>query len=177
MTGGNCWINHTQKHDYAPTPESVLLHELVHAFRHVSKKFDMMSKTHGGLSRYNAREEFNAVLVENIFQSELKGNIRQSHQGFHNLEKELEGSFEFFKVSTKAFDLIDKFCRENPGFTKALSRVKVPFNPIAAYYQKPGKARAMSMSEPAVRRDAGDLIRISGMSWQAWLKLLQAAGT
>jgi hypothetical protein len=175
MTGGNCFMDHvTPKHDYEPTPESVLLHELVHAFRHMSRKFSPL-ETHGGLHKYDGVEEFNAILVENIFQSEVKGNIRQSHRGFHNLEKELEGSFEFFKVSTKAFEVIDRFCRESPGLTKALSKVKVPFNPIAAYYQNPGKARAMSSSETAVRRDAGALMLLPGVSWQTWLKVLQAA--
>ena len=163
--------------DFQPTPASVLLHELVHAFRHVSKKFDMVTQTHGGLKNFDSREEFNAVLVQNIYQSELKSNIRRDHHGFNTLEKDLDGSFNFFKVSTKAFEMVDKFCKENKGLTRALSCLKVGFNPLAAYYRDGRKAKALSASETAVRRDVGTLVNVSGLSWQTWLKLLQAAGS
>jgi hypothetical protein len=176
MPGGACWWQYSLKSlltsGYVPTPENVLLHELVHAFRNVAKKFDNWPQTHRGLAKYDSVEEFYAVLVENIYQSELKGHIRQSHQGFYTLERELAGSFDFFKVSTKAFELIDRFCREHKGLTKALSQVKVPFNPIAAYYHDPRKAQQMSRSETAVRRDIGALSLIPGVSWQVWLKFL-----
>lgn len=172
---GACWIHNVAKSDFQPTPASVLFHELVHAFRHVSKKFDKVTQTHGGIANFDSREEFNAILVQNIYQSELGSNIRQSHHGFNNMDQDLNGSFEFFKVSTKAFQMVDKFCKENKGLTRALSCIKVAFNPLAAYYRDPGKAKRLSASETAVRRDVGTLVNLSGLSWQTWLKLLQAS--
>jgi len=85
------------------------------------------------------------------------GHIRSSHTKFLDIDKNLEGSLEFFKVSQKAFELVDKFCRENPGLTKALSRVEVPFNPINAYYCHPRKAREMSNTTYEKTRDLGTI--------------------
>jgi hypothetical protein len=171
MPGGNCFMD--ARGDFQPTPETVLLHELVHAFRHVSRTFDGAYATQGRLKQYTSPEEFNAVLVENIFRSEMRDHLRASHKGFHDLDSDLAGSFEFFKVSTKAFDLVEKFCRENKGLTGALARVRVSFNPIAAYYKNPRRAQEMSRSQAAVRRDVGAFINIPGVPWQMWLNWLQ----
>jgi hypothetical protein len=151
---GNCHKKHIANEDYAATPESVLIHELVHALRKISNKEKGTLDRLGKGWDYGEAEEFFAVLVENIYQSEVKGNIRRSHpSGFRNLDKQFEGSFEFFQVTRKAFEYVDIFCRENAGLTRALAKLKVPFNPIAAYYQNPGKARQMSNSPVAVGRD------------------------
>lgn len=154
--GGTCHSKHAANEHYTPTPESVLLHELAHAFRFVSNK-----ESRGQLPLLGKgwdvgdAEEFLAVLVENIFQSELGRNIRRSHSsGFKNLDKDLEGSFEFFQVTKKAFEYVDIFCRDNRGLTRALAKINVPFNPIMAYYQNPGKAQQMSSSAVAARRDS-----------------------
>jgi hypothetical protein len=163
-----------EKHDHTPTPESVLLHELVHAVRCVSEKFNSDLKTHRGLAKYDAEEEFFAVLIGNIYESELKRNIRAHHQGFYNLEKELEGSFEFFKVSMRAFQLVDRFCRENPGMTGALAKVNVPFNPFAAYYKAPQKAESYSKSEFAVNRDIGAFKSFPFLSTEDWSGILES---
>lgn len=157
---------------YTPTPESVLLHELLHAFRSVSNKLEMNALSIGGLAKYDAPEEFFAVLVENIYQSELKRNIRAHHQGFYNLDKRLEGSFEFFKVSIQAFALIKRFCDENPGLTRALAKVEVPFNPLAAFFKDSGKAKAFSASSEAAHRELHGVIEelTPLMPLNAWRK-------
>lgn len=151
--GGGCHKKYTALSQNVARPEEVLLHELVHAFRMVSGKLNMENKTHLGLIKYDSPEEFYAILVTNMYQSEMKTYLRADHRGFSTLDKALEDSFEFFKVSQRAFELVDKFCKDNRGLTRALSKISVPFNPIAAYYKDPKKAQANSRSPAALSRD------------------------
>lgn len=89
-----------------------------------------------------------------------KTGLRRDHTGFTKLEPELSASFGFYRSSKNAFTLIDQFCRENPAFTKWISEVKAPFNPIAAHYADKAKAQAMSNGTLAMVRDGdwADLI-------------------
>src|SRR6266403_882711 len=123
--GGSCYKKYSNRNvsDYTPTPEEVLLHELVHAVRFVSRTMNMQPQAVGGLSLYDSVEEFNAVLVENLYQSELKAPLRSSHHSFHTLDKELEGSLDFFKASAHAFEYVDTFCRTSPHFTGRLAKI------------------------------------------------------
>jgi hypothetical protein len=153
--GGACFKQEQLTEDYTATPESVLLHELAHAFRFVSGKESKgtLPLTGKGWDKGEA-EEFLAVLVENLFQSEMGRNLRRSHDsGFKNLDKDVSGSFEFFAVTRNAFFLIDRFCTDNPGLTRALAKLDVPFNPLSAYYQDKGKAMQMSLSPTVAGRD------------------------
>lgn len=155
--GGSCHRTFAAANDFTPTPESVLLHELVHALRYVSNKYSGTLPLMGAGWNHGEREEFFAVLVENIYRSEVNDRFRASHKGWKNLEEELQGSFAFFKVSTHAFSAVESFCKDNPGFTKAIAKLRISFNPIAAYYCDPRKARQFSNSTTAVRRDLGPL--------------------
>jgi len=176
--GGSCYKKYSNRNvsDYTPTPEEVLLHELVHAVRFVSRTMNMQPQAVGGLSLYDSVEEFNAVLVENLYQSELKAPLRSSHHSFHTLDKELEGSLDFFKASAHAFEYVDTFCRTSPHFTGRLAKIKVPFNPIAAYYKNKNKARELSLSAIAKSRDAGPFGVLSTLtpwtSWEVWRQVL-----
>ena len=157
--GGGCYTRNADRDfsDFNPTPELVLLHELVHAVRLTSSTFiENNRETFEGtrLNKYENEEEFNAVLVESIYQSELKGHIRNAHNAhWRDLEAELQDSFEFFKVSRKAFFAIDKFCKSNPHFTPRLCAIDVPFNPIRAYFHNRKKCEAFSNSIDAARHD------------------------
>lgn len=159
---GPCWkflvkTNQTN----ASLPHEVLFHELVHAFRSVTKsshKQYTYKESKGGLHRYDNDEEFIAVLVTNIYISDPsnrnKTGLRADHQTGYALQNDMAGSFEFFRSSAATFWLIQKFCKENPGLTAALAKVPAKFNPLAAYYTDPEKARRIS-AQPAVHeRDA-----------------------
>jgi hypothetical protein len=140
---------------YAPSPEEVLIHELTHAIRMLSRTMNRKPMAHGGLAQYDSPEEFIAILVQNVFQSEVKRHLRASHRGYRIMEQDLQDSFAFFKASRLAFKFVDDFCRTNPHFTRRLSGVKAPFNPIAAYYKDQKKARALSSSPDAAAADLG----------------------
>ena len=104
------------------------------------------------------RQEFVAVLVETMYQSELQsGPLRSSHTGFMEMDKNLQGSLDFFQVSGNAFAKIDKFATENHGLAKALSNIDVLFNPLNAYFCHTARAREMSRSWYAQMRDAGPI--------------------
>jgi hypothetical protein len=193
-SGTDCEKHYKDVRGYSPEPDEILLHELVHAFRSVSKKRfvpgDPARPVGAGLSLYDNKEEVFAILVANIYASELMGrqaHIRSSHHGHMNIDPQFDGSLKFFAVSAKAFDVIDTFCTQNRGLTKALSQVDVPFNPIRAYYQNPTKARSYSRSKLARAHDRGPTVREMGdlatmfgwlngvVSWDVWRALLDNA--
>jgi hypothetical protein len=157
-TGGACQKFYEPRSQFTPSEEEVLLHELVHGVRIVSLKLNLGPAAEKGLMMYDNDEEFFAVLVENIFQSEFnRGPLRSSHTGFMEMDKNLQGSLAFFQVSGNAFEKIEKFATQNPGFAKALSNIEVPFNPLNAFFCHTAKAREMSRSPYAKMRDMGPI--------------------
>lgn len=141
-------------------PDELLFHELVHAFRGTSARFRAINFAPGGLSGHTGTEEFIAIMTTNIYISDpsngSKTGLRKDHQGFAKLEAAFADSFGFFRLSKQVFTLVDQFCRENPSFTKWISEIKAPFNPIAAYYQNQNKTKELSNSALALLRD-GDV--------------------
>ncbi len=75
------------------------------------------------------------------------------------MPSDLAGSFEFFRSGANTFFLIEKFCKQNPGFTAAIAKVPAKFNPIAAYYANPEKARQLSTDPATHARDVKDYER------------------
>jgi hypothetical protein len=156
--GGACQKAYQPVSDYTPSEDEVLLHELVHGARIVSLHLSLGPAAEKGLMMYDSDEEFFAVLVENIYQSELKsGPLRSSHTGFLEMDKNLQDSLAFFQVSGNAFEKIEKFAKQNSGLAQALSKVEVPFNPLNAYFCHTAKAREMSKSAYAKMRDLGPI--------------------
>lgn len=132
-----------------------LFHELVHAFRFVSGKNKKYVGVDKGLAFYSNKEEFIAVVVEGILQSELKSPVRSSHFSYFEIDPELNGSYKFFASGTNTYRYVKEFCLENKGFTGTISRMNLPFNPIRAYYEKPAIAKSISLkSATAKHRDA-----------------------
>jgi hypothetical protein len=125
-------------------PQEVLFHELVHSLRRVSGQLHNWNLKGG----YGNNEEFTAILVTNIFISDVtnpvKSGLRADWVSHSALDPKLADSFRFFAGGTKIFNLIATFCDENAGFTKLLSRVRARFNPIAAYYRDRRKAFEMA---------------------------------
>ena len=156
--GGACQKYYEPRSEYTPSEDEVLLHELVHGARIASLKLKLGHAAVKGLTMYDNDEEFFAVLVENIYNSELKkGLLRSSHTGFMEMDKNLQDSLAFFQVSGSAFEKIEKFATENPGLAKALANIEVPFNPLTAFFCHTAKAREMSKSSYAKIRDIGPI--------------------
>jgi hypothetical protein len=138
----------------ATLPHEILVHELVHSLRRVSghPQKHMLAKN-SALEHYTTDEEFLAILVTNIFISDItnhhKTGLRNNHEGHLPLDPELVGSFRFFLLGTKAFNIIAKFCEENSGFTRMLAGVMARFNPVAAYYKNRHRAFEMAANGDA----------------------------
>jgi len=153
---GQIWI---QGHE-------VLLHELVHAFRMVSfKRPANYSRTTKGFAFYDDPEELFAVLIQGIYASERKTPVRSSHTGHFPIDRQLDGSLEFYKTGTESFDLVRRFCTENPGFTREIACIETHFNPIRAYYFTPGAAKHMAQSNFAKARDQAEPLLHDGYHW------------
>jgi len=129
----------------ASLPHEVLFHELVHSFRRMSGKMRGWNlRGAGALSGQGNIEEFIAIMVTNIFISDVtnkyKTGLREDWSSHSPLDPAKAASYRFFALGTKAFNLIATFCDDNPGFTKMLSKVRAHFNPIGAYYENRQKA-------------------------------------
>lgn len=141
--------------------DEILFHELVHVFRYVSGKWNR-NPLSSGLYNYTNSEEFNAVVLSNIYISDrtnkIKSGLRGGHWGFSGLSTDFDESFEFFSTSTLTFGLIEKLCQDNPGLTKKIAKdlANTKFNPLAAYYKD--KEKAKRLSQAATKRDEAGLI-------------------
>jgi len=152
--GGSC--SHLPGRGWA---ESILFHELVHALRDIAqgkRRVYTGIVMSGGLYRYDNFEEFIAVLCEDIYVSERNNphTLLGDHRGIAPLDPALADSFKFFATGSQTFRFVERFCKENPGFTKLMSQVRADFNPLAAYYKDPKKALSYSNSTAAHERDA-----------------------
>jgi hypothetical protein len=139
----------------ATLPHEILVHELVHSLRRVSGHLHQNSLNNklGLISDYGFTEEFLAILVTNIFISDVtnphKTSLRAGWAGHGALDPELADSFRFFSLGTLAFNIVANFCNENPGFPRMLTTVSARFNPITAYYKNPHKAFEMAANGDA----------------------------
>jgi hypothetical protein len=157
--GGLCYADSLKKDtNRGLTPDEMLFHELVHAFRGASARDSgITGPLTGGLAGYDDEEEFIAVLMTNIYISDpsntSKTGLRKDHATHEPLEPGLAGSFAFYKSSKDVFTYIDALCTENPALTKWVADVKAPFNPIAAYYKDKAACQRNSNSTTAKLRD------------------------
>jgi hypothetical protein len=139
----------------ATLPHEVLFHELVHALRRVSGKLHRYRLT-GQLRQYGNSEEFLAILVTNIFISDVTNHhktlLRRGWVGHTPLDPEHAESYRFFSYGTRAFNIIAGFCSDNSGFARMLATVPARFNPIAAYYKNAHQA-----FEAAAKGDSEDV--------------------
>ena len=158
-TGGACskYVEDHKEETGNILPDEALFHELVHAFRMASGASENVPLTRGGLMNYDSVEEFIAILVTNIYvtdpSNKSHSNLRRDHASFRTLEPDLMESFTFFRSSVSTYRLVEKFCGENPAFTRKLSDVKASFNPISAFYRDPMQAWIYANSQDAENRD------------------------
>jgi hypothetical protein len=75
-------------------------------------------------------------------------------------------------LSPTVYEKVKRVCTENAGLTRALADVKVPFNPIAAYYIAPAKAKELSHTA-GFASDLGPFGLIGpGLSLPEWRDLM-----
>ena len=80
---------------YGSLPDEVLLHEMVHALRHMQGKTNQIP-TEGNLRGYDNEEEFLAIVVANVYMSANgKSQLRADHSGFKALDSSLSTSAGF----------------------------------------------------------------------------------
>lgn len=122
----------------------ILFHELIHAFRGVSGKWNKQPN----LTRYSDSEEFLAVLITNIFISDrsnkLKSTLRADHTDFKALKADFTAPFKFFESSTLVLPLVKQFVADNHGMAIMLANSHAPFNPIADFVASPDQAEKAS---------------------------------
>jgi hypothetical protein len=116
--------------------DEVLLHEMVHSARGLGREAKVIKLT-GAMAPYENEEEFFAILVANIYESEKgKSNIslRRSHFFEMNSLTPNEAASEVFLFLNDNFRLIAKFCEQHPKMAPTIARVEAKFNPIKAYF-------------------------------------------
>lgn len=139
--------------------DEMLLHELAHALRHAAGKHrkcerNGVCRMTGALASFKDREEFFAVLVENVYRSDQSRDggrihLRKSHADTGPMQPELADSFRFFTAGHRVYQMIAGYAEEHPVFTRHLAAVPARFNPFAAYFRDPGRAMRLSLGSVA----------------------------
>ena len=135
--------------------QEILFHELVHAFRGVSGKWNKQPNA----TRYSDSEEFLAVVLTNIFISDrsnkVKSSLRADHTNYDALAVDFTAPFKFFESSTLVLPLVKQFVADNHGLAIMLANSHVAFNPIADFVASPD--RAQLAFNKAIARDLKDV--------------------
>jgi hypothetical protein len=119
------------------TPLEVLVHELVHAQRHVTRIAKDVPLT-GPLAGYENEEEFFAVMFTNVWSSThsltsvSRDGLRSDH-GTGRLATPNDDS-DVFMTNRDNYRLIKKYCSQQPKMTRELADIQVKFNPFRTYY-------------------------------------------
>ncbi len=111
-----CFPNHAA----GTTPHEVLFHELVHALRDAAGK-RLSFKGQAG-------EEAIAIMVTNIFSSEVNRPLRRDMNGY--VQTTISAA-DFFAANG---DMIRVFYHQHPEFCRWVADAVVPFNPLRTYY-------------------------------------------
>jgi hypothetical protein len=135
-TTWNRFLLNQHGHDVAGAhPDEVLLHETTHALREDDGTFNPRALDHA----YDTEEEFFAILVANIYASELGRlhDLRADHHSHHEISANQDTSAEFLPrldPNDYKYRLIKKFVDEEPKLTHKLAHVRASFNPIRRYF-------------------------------------------
>ncbi|MEL6522822.1 MAG: M91 family zinc metallopeptidase [Pseudomonadota bacterium] len=116
----------------------LLLHEMVHAMLGMRGLIDPTPTT-GAAAGYHGRNEFNAIMVTNIYRSELSPTaaLRGSH---HMTWENLDNPEQFY---TRHRTLVDAFCNKVPQIARRLAGIRrATFNPCADHFLARAHARS-----------------------------------
>jgi hypothetical protein len=115
---------------YGPgtTPDELLLHEVVHGLRHMAGL--RMTRNVPFQAGYDSFEEFYAILIANIYRSELgRLELRHDHHGFMALSAVgINNQTDFYNHRLNQQHL-NKLRRQQPALFADLQGVKAKFNP------------------------------------------------
>jgi hypothetical protein len=106
----------------------ILVHEMTHGFRQMAGK--LMCNATPDQAGYDTSEEFVAIVVSNMYRSELKmAGLRRDHWGFVKLPPDQENPATFLKVGSNNAR-IQQFYNEHREFAGNLKKVSAAFNPF-----------------------------------------------
>ncbi len=132
--------------------DEVFFHELIHA-RRGALGLRAPDAFTGGMFRFTNLEEFLAVLVTNVYISDVTNKpsrfLRAGHTSHNVLENSLSGSIAFYKVSTQAFATMEKLEQQENKLFHDLAKVKAWFNPFWAFVRSPNEVKNASRSDLA----------------------------
>lgn len=124
-------------------PMDVLVHELVHCQRSLSRIMSNAKLT-GALAAYENEEEYFAVVFANVYASVHSrgvvdaGGLRSDHGAGVLPSAQMDSAV--FMAHSENYRLIKKYCEQQPKLTRDVAAVPVKFNPFRTYYE--GRARA-----------------------------------
>lgn len=110
-------------------PSEVLFHEMVHAYRQM-RGLSYTLPTLGGRARYDDLEEFAAVVLTNIYTSEVFGTtalLRADHHDFTKLDPKNTSDFLADPANRRLLDMLRK---SDPAFFATFGKIKAAFNPL-----------------------------------------------
>jgi hypothetical protein len=128
--------------------DEILFHELFHAFRAVSGKFNQNAVS-WQLYNYTDSEEFFAVLITNIYvadkSNKIKSGVRAGHSNFKSLGEDYQKPWGFFSRGSQVFPLVKQLYDENRGLFVQVGNVSdTPFNPLGDFLADRDKAEKAS---------------------------------
>src|SRR5262249_19629821 len=131
--------SHIQFDPNATDPEKTIVHELLHSLREMRGQLNQIP-TETVLFQYENEEEFFAMLIGNIYLSEIgREDLRASHIVYQELSADLKtsegflGNTDYGKACRR---LVNKFCNEEPdvaGMIKNHVPLATKFNPIREF--------------------------------------------
>jgi len=110
----------------------ILFHEMVHGLRQMRGVMQCASTTMN--RNFDTREEFMAILVSNMYRSELHRNgLRADHHGFQPLPVAMQDASAFLSTY---LDYVQQLVEEDRALAMLLKNVNCEFNPVKAFYDR-----------------------------------------
>src|SRR5262249_12462764 len=130
------------------TPDAMLLHELVHAYRQIrGHVFKVKVRVPGFL--YENEHEFYAILLANINLSAKNERVlRRDHDGYKILYPELASSEPFLKNLIEHRRLVESFYNQNIPLCDTVRRDQCVFNPIDYFIKNRAAMLQMNIRKP-----------------------------
>lgn len=129
-------LENIHKHSPGQKPDEILCHEMLHAARYLGG--DYKKTPIPKMPEYENEEEYFAILVTNIYSSELKRgfeSFRKSHHVAYKPEMNQVDVAPFvFLSDPENLRLIGKFCDQHPTIAPMIAQAPAAFNPIRDYY-------------------------------------------
>jgi hypothetical protein len=158
LSGSACFVRKARgSNNRGFLPDEVLFHELVHANRQSLRLGLTPKELDGGLKWYGFEAEFLAIVLTNIYISDVtnrhKSGLRADWYGGRPLEKSLSGSLSFFLSSPQVLPILSTFRSQQTELFNALAKMNASFNPLQAMVEHPQEVERLSGSKIASSRE------------------------